>query len=189
MYKILTVFMACLAIVYLLLSFETTLAQDVTGADSALSTLVVTASRTAEEFREVTSNISVITEEEIESAPASELYQILMQKGIKVQRTNGGLATVQIRGFITDEHGNDLGSHVLLLLNGRRMGTGNIGILGLANVERIEIIRGPAGVQYGAAAMGGVVNIITKKGHGATVFRQGGGDRRVFRFQRRVGQV
>jgi vitamin B12 transporter len=140
--------------------------QDGGGGESLLDLVVVTASRASEQFREVTSSISVITEEEIESSSARDLSGLLSQNGVKVQRTNGGLSVIQLRGFGTDEHGGDLGSHVLLLLNGRRIGNGNAGLLGLANVERVEIIRGPAAVQYGAAAMGGVVNVITKKGVG-----------------------
>jgi vitamin B12 transporter len=166
MLKRIAVLAACLALTQAFGSTRAAVAQEAVGGDSLLSLLVVTASRSVEEFREVTSSMSVITEEEIESAPASELYQILMQKGVKVDRTTGDLATVQIRGFSTDAHGNDLGGHVIMLMNGRRMATGNIALVGLANIERIEIIRGPAAAQYGAAAMGGVINLITKKGTG-----------------------
>jgi vitamin B12 transporter len=55
---------------------------------------------------------------------------------------------------------------VLTLVNGRRVGNTNLALVGLANVKRIEIIRGPAAVQYGPAAMGGVINVITKQGVG-----------------------
>ena len=61
---------------------------------------------------------------------------------------------------------NDLKGNVLVLLNGRRAGTGNLAKIMTENVERIEIIRGPASVQYGSAAIGGLVNVITKKGEG-----------------------
>ena len=61
-------------------------------------------------------------------------------------------------------YGNDLEGYVLILLNGRRAGTGNAAKIMTKNIERIEILRGPASVQYGSAAMGGVVNVITKQG-------------------------
>ncbi|MCK5545538.1 MAG: TonB-dependent receptor, partial [Desulfobulbaceae bacterium] len=57
---------------------------------------------------------------------------------------------------------------------GRRAGTGNLAKIMMDNVERIEIIRGPGSVQYGASAMGGIVNVITKQGHGKpSVYAQG----------------
>ncbi|MDR1394891.1 MAG: TonB-dependent receptor, partial [Deltaproteobacteria bacterium] len=64
----------------------------------------------------------------------------------------------------SDTHGNDLGSRVLVLINGQRAATGNLAMIMLDSVERVEIIRGPASLQYGSAAMGGVINVITKKG-------------------------
>jgi len=55
-------------------------------------------------------------------------------------------------------------------LNGRRAGTGNVAKIMTKNIERVEIIKGPASVQYGSAAVGGVVNIITRKGEGKPSF-------------------
>jgi vitamin B12 transporter len=51
-----------------------------------------------------------------------------------------------------------------MLINGRRSGMANMSKFPTKNIERIEIIRGPAAVQYGSSAIGGVVNIITKRG-------------------------
>jgi vitamin B12 transporter len=144
------------------LASQVALAQE----ESAMPTMVVTSSRSSENIREVTSNITVIDEEALETSGASTLEEILSETGFTVSKNPGSLGTVTIRGFSTDLLGLDLGSHVLLLLNGRRVGTGNVSMLGLANVERIEVIRGPAAVQYGSAAMGGVINVITKNGIG-----------------------
>ena len=80
------------------------------------------------------------------------------------------LVSVQVRGFQTETHGNDLSSYVLILINGRRAGTGNIAKILTDNVERVEIIRGPASVQYGSSAMGGIINVITKQGKGKPSF-------------------
>jgi vitamin B12 transporter len=93
------------------------------------------------------------------------LAAVLAEKGIgHIQKYPGTLTAVGIRGFRTDSHGNDLQGKVLVLLDGRRSGTGNVAKILTQNLERIEIIRGPGAVQYGSAGMGGVVNIITRKG-------------------------
>ncbi|MDR1658115.1 MAG: TonB-dependent receptor [Deltaproteobacteria bacterium] len=134
------------------------------SAAGTLDTLVVTSSRSEESVRSVTTNITVIEKKTIESSNAKDLGSLLAEQGIQYFTYNGGDSQIAIRGFRTDTHGNDLGSHVLLLLDGRRILTGNSSLVSLANVERVEIIRGPAASQYGSAAMGGVVNVITRKG-------------------------
>ena len=130
---------------------------------STLDEVVVTASRTEERTRELSSNVTVIDEEKIQLSTAQTLSDILVEQGFNVVSTND-TAGVQIRGFgslsLQEEHTNT----VLILLNGRRTGNANATLVGLANVERIEIIRGPSAVQYGSSAMGGVINIITKRG-------------------------
>jgi vitamin B12 transporter len=137
----------------------------------ALEDIVVTASRVKEEKTEVTSNITIINENEIKSSVATNLGDLLAQKGIgHIQKYPGSLTSIGIRGFRTETHGNDLKGHVLTLLNGRRAGTGNLAKIMTKNIERIEIIRGPAAVQYGSAAMGGIVNAITKMGDAAPSF-------------------
>ncbi len=137
------------------------------GRVLSLDQMVVTASRVKEEKRYVTANVTIIDEKEIRQSPAINLGDLLAEKGIgHIQKYPGSLISVGIRGFRTETHGNDLKSHVLILLNGRRAGTGNVAKILTKNIARIEIIRGPAAVQYGSAAMGGIVNVITKKGEG-----------------------
>jgi len=134
-------------------------------AVTTLEEVVVTAGRVEEKKKEITSNVTIIDEEEIKSSSARDLGDLLAEKGIgHIQKYPGALTAVGIRGFRTETHGNDLMGHVLILVNGRRAGTGNLAKIMTKNIERIEIIRGPASVQYGSAAMGGVVNVITKKG-------------------------
>ena len=132
-----------------------------------LSEVVVTAARIAEPFRDVTANVTLINADEIAASPARDIGELLAEKGVGyIRKYPGQLTSIGIRGFKTDTHGNDLKAHVLILLNGRRSGTGNLSKLLTKNVERVEIIRGPGAVQYGSAAMGGVVNIITRQGKG-----------------------
>ena len=127
--------------------------------------VVVTAGRVEERKKEITVNVTIIDEEDIKMSTANDLGELLAEKGIgHIQRYPGALTAIGIRGFRTETHGNDLMGHVLILLNGRRAGTGNLAKIMTKNVERVEIIRGPASAQYGSAAMGGVVNIITKQG-------------------------
>lgn len=131
-----------------------------------LDTVVVTADRNASTKREVTSNLMIVDSETIENSSAINLGELLEELGFQARIYPGTNTAVAIRGYATESHGNDLAGRVLLLLNGRRIANGNAAAFSMANVERIEIIRGPAATQYGAAAMGGVVNIITKRGTG-----------------------
>lgn len=142
---------------------------------NTLDEMVVTAGRVAEEKKFIAANVTVINEQEIQQSSASDVGDLLAQKGIgAIKKYPGNLTTIGIRGFRTDSHGNDLKGHVLILLNGRRAGTGNVAKIMTKNVERIEIIRGPASVQYGSAAVGGVVNVITRQGKGkVTAFGEG----------------
>lgn len=129
---------------------------------------VVTASRVAELKANVANSVTVITKEEIEASPAQDLGELLAEKGIgHVQKYSGLSTTVAIRGFSSDTHGNDLRGQILVLIDGRRAGTGNLAKLLTDNVERIEVIKGPGSVQFGSAAIGGVINVITRRGSGS----------------------
>ncbi len=133
---------------------------------SDIGEMVVTASRIEEKKIQTTSDITIISGRDIKASSAENLGDLFAEKGIgHIQQYPGVLTTIGIRGFRTETHGNDLMGHVLVLLNGHRAGTGNVAKIMTKNVKRIEIIKGPASVQYGSAAMGGVVNVITKQGN------------------------
>jgi vitamin B12 transporter len=137
--------------------------------------IVVTAGRVEEKRKEVTTNVTIIGEEDVKNSSAEDLGDLLAEKGIgHIQKYPGASTSVGIRGFRTDTTGVDLAGKVLILLNGRRAGTGNVAKIMTQNIERVEIIRGPASVQYGSAAMGGVINVITRQGKGKpTAFVEG----------------
>ena len=129
--------------------------------------VVVTATRVPEAVRGLPVTVQVITREEIEKSGATNLSELLAQKHTGHLHTYPGLlSSVGIRGFRTDTHGTNIKGRVLILIDGHRAGTGNIAAIPLENVERIEIVKGPGSVVYGSAAMGGIINIITRKGQG-----------------------
>ncbi|MFH2123713.1 MAG: TonB-dependent receptor [Pseudomonadota bacterium] len=138
--------------------------------------LTITATRVPEKSSGVSANLTVIDRDELERAAADNVGDLLAEKGLgHVQKYPGALTTIGIRGFRTETHGNDLQGHVLILLDGRRSGTGNLAKILTKNVERIEIVRGPGAVQYGSGGMGGVVNIITRQGLANSAFLEAGG--------------
>ena len=142
---------------------------------TVMDTVVVTEGRVEETKKSVSANISIISREDIEKSPANNLSDLLAEKGLgHMQKYPSGLTSVGIRGFRTDTHGNDLQGKVLILLDGRRGGSGNATKILTKNVERIEVIRGPGAVQYGSAGIGGVINVITRKGEENSLFVEGG---------------
>jgi iron complex outermembrane receptor protein len=115
---------------------------------------------------------SVITSEQIERSPSQDLPDILSQQtGVQVQHllssTDGSREMVDLRGF-----GAFAQSNVLILVDGRRYQDFDLqgfdfSSIPLNSIERVEITRGNSGaVLYGDGAIGGVINIVTKKGTG-----------------------
>ncbi len=129
-------------------------------------TIVVTPTRTPEKASAVVGDITVITAQEIAAAGQTSLVELLQaQPGVEVAQQGGPgtLAAVRIRG------GNS--NQTLVLVDGLRVGSATAGTTPLENialdqVERIEILRGPASSLYGADAVAGVIQIFTKQGHG-----------------------
>lgn len=140
-----------------------------TGEDARLEEVVVTANRLETPTREVGSSITVITAEEIEQKQKPLLLDVLRSvPSVDVVQSGGpGRTTsVSIRGAGSNK--------TLVLLDGIELGdpssTGgeyDFANLTTHNIERIEILRGPQSTLYGSRAMGGVINIITKRGQGA----------------------
>jgi iron complex outermembrane recepter protein len=118
----------------------------------------------------VGTSTSIISSQDIERSPAQNLPDILSQQtGIQIQHllssTNGSRDAVDLRGF-----GAFAQSNVLILVNGRRFQDFDLqgfdfSSIPLNSIERIEITRGNSGtVLYGDGAIGGVINIVLKKG-------------------------
>ena len=131
-----------------------------------LEKVVVTATRDEQEIRKIPANVTIIGKEEIERSNAKTTVDVLKDEvGVVVRdyTGNGKTASVDIRGF-----GETGAINTLVLVDGRRVN--EIDLSGvdwtqvpLDQVERIEIVRGPGSVLYGDNAVGGVINIITKK--------------------------
>jgi vitamin B12 transporter len=132
-----------------------------------LDKVVVSASRIEEKAKNVTQSVTVIPREEIEKNQYKDVADLLRNRGIQVDSysPNSSLSQVSMRGVRTSclgTHGLD--GKILIMVDGRRVGTDNISMIPLVNVDRIEIVRGPAAVQYGTSAIGGVINVITRRG-------------------------
>lgn len=129
-----------------------------------LETTVVTATRSEQNFSDTLASISIFERKDIERLQAVDLVDLLSRSaGISFVRNGGrgSSTTLLMRG--------NQGDHSLFLIDGVRIGSATLGSASLSSidlnaVERIEIIRGPKSALWGADAIGGVVNIITRKG-------------------------
>ena len=134
---------------------------------SQVGEMVVTATREDSRAIDVPTHVEVISQMQIEQSGALNLGDLLGKFTTgHLHKYNGMLTSIGIRGFRTESHGDDLKGYVLLLVDGHRLGTGNAAKIDIARIEKIEIIKGPSSALYGSAAMGGVVNVITKKSTG-----------------------
>ncbi|MDR2354290.1 MAG: TonB-dependent receptor [Deltaproteobacteria bacterium] len=141
--------------------------EDTTQFMGSLDTVVVTADRSEQTLREVTQSMDVVSGDEMRDSGATNVVDYLKKYGFQVTSAstpNYGDETITIRGLATSQFGNDVNADILILVDGRRAGSDSISFQSLNMIERVEIIRGPGSVQYGAAAMGGVINFITRKG-------------------------
>ncbi len=124
--------------------------------------IVVTAARTEVPKKEVPQVVDVITSEEIEATAGDTLSeQLKKNSSVDVIEYPGALSGISIRGFRPEFSG--ITKHSLLLIDGRPAGATNLATILMDNVERIEVLKGPASSLYGAEAMGGVINVITRK--------------------------
>lgn len=150
-------------------------AADLPQAGSVLPQVVVTATRVPTELNDIPAGVTVITRQEIEARDYNTLTEALSAvPGIRVSQSGGpgGNATVFVRGTNSNQ--------VLVLRDGMPINDAsdpgaafNFGTDTLADVERIEIVRGPMAALYGSGAIGGVINLITRQGHQQGVHFEG----------------
>ncbi len=146
-------------------------AQDLAQADQPevieTKEVVVSATKTPVPASQLTSAVEIITEEDVKRRQIKTVADALrLSQGLAVF-SNGGPGTnttVRIRGSNADQ--------VLVLIDGAIMNSATLGSFNFANlttdnIERIEILRGAQSMLWGSDAMGGVINITTKRGTGA----------------------
>ena len=148
----------------------TALAQTSSDADD-LDEVIVTATRTAVTTDASLAAVEVIDREAIQRSQATSLTELLRGRaGINISNQGGAgkLTSLFLRGAESD--------HVLVLVDGVRVGSATSGQaafqdLPVAMIDRIEIVRGPRSSLYGSDAIGGVIQIFTRRDKGPAQFR------------------
>jgi outer membrane cobalamin receptor len=146
-------------------------AQTDTAKTYNIDPITVTATRTATARSVVAPSISIIPQEVLTANPEKSILSLVSQQvpGVFVQERGilgFGVSTSKAGNISIRGVGGDPSTEVLMMIDGRPQ---FMGLMGhpladsylSANVERVEVIRGPASVLYGSNAMGGVINIIT----------------------------
>jgi vitamin B12 transporter len=130
-----------------------------------VESMVVTGRRVETRLSETPQKIEVIDARDIERSVAADVTDVLKKNaGVEVVQYTGMLSGIGIRGFRPETSG--VNKRSLLLVDGRPSGVTNLSTLLLDNVDRIEVLKGPASAVYGSSAMGGVVNVITRQSRG-----------------------
>lgn len=147
-----------------LLASAMTLALPVIAADNG-ETLVVTASATEQNLKDAPASISVITQEDLQRKPVQNLKDVLRDvPGVQLTSEGDNRKGVGLRGLDS--------SYTLILIDGKRVNSRaavfrhndfDLNWIPVEAIERIEVVRGPMSSLYGSDALGGVVNIITRK--------------------------
>lgn len=137
------------------------------GAAAMLDPVVVTAARGPQRLTDLTADVTVVGRDEIARAGAQSLAELLQrQPGIQTSMNGGAGATSAV--FLRGVNGNQ----TLVLIDGMRVGSATAGTTALEAIpldliDHIEILRGPASSLYGADAIGGVIQVFTRRGDGA----------------------
>ena len=130
---------------------------------ASMEDVIITATKTEQPVLDVPQHVTVITAEEIEESGVRDVAQILnRQAGIAIQDFGplGAVQNVYVRGSTADQ--------VLVLIDGIRINNAqsasvDLSLIPVNSIERIEIVRGGTSALYGSDAIGGVINIITRK--------------------------
>ena len=137
---------------------------------ATLDPIVVTATRGPQRLTDLTADVTVIGHDEIARAGPQSLAELLQrQPGIQISMNGGAGSTSAI--FLRGTNGNQ----TLVMIDGMRVGSSTAGAttleaIPLDLVDHIEILRGPASSLYGADAIGGVIQVFTRRGDGAPAF-------------------
>ena len=148
-----------------------------------LETIKVTSSRGTLTAENIPASLSVFTGKEINEKQFSTVEDLLRgELGLDVVQSgsNGSSVSIFMRGSGS--------TSTLVIIDGVEVNAGTTGLFDMGdltvnNIERVEVLRGPQSIQWGANAVGGVINIITKKGKGTPTHTLSfeGGSYRTFR--------
>src|SRR5213593_4715442 len=135
------------------------------GIEAVMNMEVTSVSKTPERFMEAAAAVQVITSEDIRRSGATTLPDLLrLVPGVQVARANSSTWAVGVRGFTST-----LSRSLLVLIDGRSVYSPlfagvywDVQDVILNDIDRIEVIRGPGATLWGANAVNGVINIITK---------------------------
>ena len=122
---------------------------------------MISATKTSKSIDELPIPISIISEKEVQEFSASKLYDVITkQTGIVSVTTKTGTEGVQMQGLDA--------SYTTILIDGfpvigRSFGTLDLNRISVADIDRIEVVKGPSSSVYGSNALGGVINLISKK--------------------------
>ena len=129
--------------------------------DRKLEEVTISATKTNQTENELPIPIKIISEKEIQEFSASKLYDVITkQTGIVSVTTKTGTEGLQMQGLDA--------SYTTFLIDGfpiigRSFGTLDLNRISVADIERIEVVKGPSSSLYGSNALGGVINLISKK--------------------------
>src|SRR5690606_3231885 len=131
-------------------------------AKASLDTIVVTASRSEQNIENVPMRLNVLDEKTIQQSPIADLPSLLTKEAALSVKQVGGYgqpASIFLRGSNA--------AHTLILQDGMRSNTATVAgttlhLIDTTDIKQIEILNGPASVQYGTDAIGGVIQLMSK---------------------------
>jgi vitamin B12 transporter len=129
-----------------------------------LDEVIVTATRMGLPLKNIPQKVEIIDSNKIATIQADNAADLLKRTvNLDIIQYPGASAAVGMRGFAPSAHNRN---YTLVLIDGKPAGTTNLTSIPVDFIERIEVVKGPYSVLYGSDAMGGVINIITRKPDG-----------------------
>ena len=132
-----------------------------TQPSHVMKEVVVTATLSETPVDKIPAAIEVISREEIAGMGVETLHQVLTEaQSVNLEPVSGRMSTARLRGLSS--------SNTLVMIDGMRLPSGfqdkvDLGEIPAGLIERVEIVRGPGSALYGSDAIGGVINVITRK--------------------------
>jgi len=136
-------------------------AQDSAEQSYGLDEVVVTATRMGLPLKSIPQKVEIIDSKKIATVQADNAADLLKRTvNLDIIQYPGASSAVGMRGFSPSAHNRN---YTLVLIDGKPAGTTNLTSIPTDFIERIEVVKGPYSVLYGSDAMGGVINIITRR--------------------------